>query len=55
MSARSLQPTDVAEAGAAVRNLIHRMHRNRIRRLRAAGFDEKTAQHLSELHTPNLM
>jgi TusA-related sulfurtransferase len=55
MSARSLQPADIAEAGTAVRNLIHRMHRNRIRRLRAAGFDDKTAQHLSELHTPNLM
>jgi hypothetical protein len=55
MSAGSLQPADVAEAGTAVRNLIHRMHRNRIRRLRAAGFDDKTAQHLSELHTPNLM
>jgi TusA-related sulfurtransferase len=55
MSARSLQPADIAEAGTAVRNLIHRMHRNRIRRLRAAGFDDSTAQHLSELHTPNLM
>jgi len=55
MSARSLQPADVAEAGAAVRSLIHRMHRNRVRRLRAAGFDEATARHLSELHTPNLM
>jgi hypothetical protein len=22
---------------------------------RAAGFDERTAQHLSDLHTPNLM
>jgi len=31
------------------------MHRNRIRRLRAAGFDDETAQGLSELHTPNLM
>jgi hypothetical protein len=32
-----------------------RMHDNRIRRLRAAGFDEPTARYLSELHTPNLM
>ena len=55
MSARSLQPGDIAEAGTNVRNLMHRMHRNRIRRLRAAGFDERTAQYLSDLHTPNLM
>jgi hypothetical protein len=55
MSSRSLQPSDIAEAGYAVRDLIHRMHRNRVRRLRAAGFDNETAQHLSELHTPNLM
>ena len=55
MTARSSQPSDIGEAGNAVRDLIHRMHRNRIRRLRAAGFDERTAQHLSELHTPNLM
>jgi hypothetical protein len=45
----------LGEAGRAVRDLIARMHRNRIRRLRAAGFDEKTAQALSDLHTPNLM
>jgi hypothetical protein len=31
------------------------MEVNRIRRLRAAGFDKETAHHLSELHTPNLM
>jgi hypothetical protein len=45
------------EAGAAVRYLMGRMHRNRIRRLRAAGFgfDPATAHDLSELHTPNLM
>ena len=55
MSARSWQPGDVGEAGAAVRRLLERMHENRIRRLRAAGFDAATARHLSELHTPNLM
>jgi hypothetical protein len=31
------------------------MNRNRVRRLRAAGFDRATAQRLSDLHTPNLM
>jgi len=55
MSARSLQPSDLGEAGRAVRDLMGRMHRNRIRRLRAAGFDRATAHELSELHTPNLM
>jgi TusA-related sulfurtransferase len=55
MSAPSLRPGDLAEAGDAVRRLMHRMHRNRIRRLRAAGFDERTAGYLSDLHTPNLM
>lgn len=55
MTSKSLQPADVAEAGAAVRQLMGRMHRNRIRRLRAAGFSLRTASHLSELHTPNLM
>ena len=55
MSARSSQPSDIGEAGAAVRDLLGRMNRNRVRRLRAAGFDRATATHLSELHTPNLM
>jgi hypothetical protein len=31
------------------------MDDNRRRRLRAAGFDAPTAEHLSRLHTPNLM
>ena len=55
MAARSMQPSDIGEAGAAVGSLLHRMHKNRVRRLRAAGFDEPTALYLSELHTPNLM
>jgi TusA-related sulfurtransferase len=55
MSARSLQPADIGDAGRAVRDLMQRMRRNRVRRLRAAGFDTKTARELSDLHTPNLM
>jgi len=55
MSAASLQPADIGDAGRAVRDLMGRMHRNRIRRLRAAGFEAKTARELSDLHTPNLM
>jgi hypothetical protein len=46
---------DVGEAGRAVRDLFGRMNRNRVSRLRAAGFDRPTAQRLSELHTPNPM
>jgi hypothetical protein len=55
MAARSRQPADVAEAASALQGLMQTMERNRIRRLRAAGFDERTALHLSDLHTPNLM
>lgn len=55
LAARSSQPADIGDAGRAVRDLLGRMNRNRVRRLRAAGFDRATAQRLSELHTPNLM
>ena len=55
MSAPSLQPAEIAEAASEVRSLLVRMDENRRRRLRAAGFDDATARHLSELHTPNLM
>jgi TusA-related sulfurtransferase len=55
MAARSGQPSDVGDAGRAVRDLLGRINRNRVRRLRAAGFDRATSQRLSELHTPNLM
>mgnify|MGYP001545295942 CR=1 FL=1 len=55
MASPSLQPADLADAGAALRRLMQTMERNRIRRLRAAGFDEPTARYLSDLHTPNLM
>jgi hypothetical protein len=39
----------------ALRELMQTMERNRVRRLRAAGFALETARHLSDLHTPNLM
>ena len=55
MAALSSQPAEIGEAGAAVRALLGRMNTNRIRRLRAAGFDRQTARALSDLHTPNLM
>jgi len=55
MAAGSLRPAALSEGTRAVRGLLARMERNRIRRLRAAGFDLPTARRLSELHTPNLM
>jgi hypothetical protein len=55
MAAASLAPAEVAEAAGQVRALMARMERNRLRRLAACGFDARTARHLSDLHTPNLM
>jgi TusA-related sulfurtransferase len=55
MAAGSLQPAELSDGARAVRELMHTMEENRIRRLRAAGFDLGAAQHLSDLHTPNLM
>jgi len=55
LAAGSMNPSDLAEGAAKVAVLTKQMEVNRIRRLRAAGFNEKTAQHLSDLHTPNLM
>jgi TusA-related sulfurtransferase len=55
MAAGSLQPAELSDGARAVRELMHTMEENRIRRLRAAGFDQHAAQHLSDLHTPNLM
>ena len=55
MAAGSLQPAELAGGASEVRALMQTMEENRIKRLRAAGFDERSAQHLSDLHTPNLM
>jgi hypothetical protein len=55
MAAGSLQPAELAGGAAAVRELMATMEVNRVRRLQAAGFGLGTAQHLSDLHTPNLM
>jgi hypothetical protein len=55
MAAGSLQPAELSEGARAVRELMETMEENRMRRLQAAGFDVRTAQHLSDLHTPNLM
>ncbi|MEA2370211.1 MAG: hypothetical protein QOH12_605 [Solirubrobacteraceae bacterium] len=55
MAAGSLQPAELSSGAAAVRELMHTMEVNRVRRLQAAGFGLRSAQHLSDLHTPNLM
>lgn len=55
MAAGSLKPSALSEGAAEVRQLTRQMETNRVRRLRAAGFDQKTARYLSDLHTPNLM
>jgi hypothetical protein len=55
MTAKSLQPAELAEAAGDVRDLTRTMERNRVRRLVASGFDNATARHISDLHTPNLM
>lgn len=55
MAAGSLQPAELARGAGDVRELMQTMEDNRIKRLRAAGFDHRDAQHLSDLHTPNLM
>jgi len=55
MAARSLRPAALSEGARAVRGLMATMERNRVRRLRSAGFSPVEARRLSELHTPNLM
>lgn len=55
MAAGSLRPAALSEGARAVRALMATMERNRVRRLRSAGFDAATARQLSDLHTPNLM
>lgn len=55
MAAHTLSPRALGEGADAVRELMQTMERNRIRRLRSAGFDAIEAQLISDLHTPNLM
>jgi hypothetical protein len=55
MAAGSMRPRALSEGAEAVGDLMRTMERNRIRRLRSAGFDAVEAQLISDLHTPNLM
>jgi hypothetical protein len=55
LAAGSLQRADLARGASAVKELFRVMDGNRVRRLRAAGFSDGEARHMSDLHTPNLM
>jgi hypothetical protein len=55
LAAGSVRAAPIREAAAKVNELTRLMEVNRIRRLRAAGFDKEMSHYLSELHTPNLM
>lgn len=55
MAAGSMRPAALSDGAREVRTLMHTMERNRIRRLRSAGFDAQQARYISDLHTPNLM
>jgi hypothetical protein len=55
LASGSVSSASLRRGAAAVKELTTLMGTNRVRRLRAAGFDKQTAHHLSELHTPNLM
>ncbi|HVL52504.1 MAG TPA: hypothetical protein VM754_13510 [Actinomycetota bacterium] len=55
LASGSVSAAALRQGAAAVKELTGLMETNRIRRLRAAGFDRETSRYLSELHTPNLM
>lgn len=55
LAAGSMRPVALSEGARAVGDLMHTMERNRIRRLRSAGFDAREARYISDLHSPNLM
>lgn len=55
MASGSRSSAALRRGSAAVKELTGIMELNRVKRLRAAGFDEAGARYLSELHTPNLM
>jgi TusA-related sulfurtransferase len=55
LAAGGLAPGSLPDGVRAVRELHETMHQRRIGRLRQLGFDDATAQEISELHTPNFM
>ena len=55
LAAGGTDPKSIAQGHEAFRELTHRMHENRIKRLEHAGFTAEQAETLSELHTANFM
>ena len=55
LAAGGLSPERLAFGTKARLQLYAAMHENRIRRLTAIGFEDRQAEELSELHTPNFM
>jgi len=55
LASGGLLPERLPEGVNARSELYAVMHENRIKRLAAVGFDEREAEELSELHTPNFM
>jgi len=55
LAAGGLSPHNLPEAIRRRAELYQTMHENRVRRLVTIGFDQREAEELSELHTPNFM
>jgi TusA-related sulfurtransferase len=55
LAAGGLSPAALPDGVRAVRELHATMHRRRVGRLRQLGFDQRTAEEISELHTANFM
>jgi hypothetical protein len=55
LAAGGLSPGALPDAVRAVRELHESMHRHRMGRLRSLGFDQETAEAISELHAANFM
>lgn len=55
LAAGGVSPKQIAAGHEAFRDLMVRMHDNRIKRLEHAGFTREQAETLSDLHTPNFM
>lgn len=55
LAAGGTEPKKVKRGHEAFRELMDRMHHNRIKRMEHAGFTREQAETLSDLHTPNFM
>jgi predicted methyltransferase len=55
LAAGGLSPAALPDGVRAFRQLQQDMHERRVRRLRALGFDQKDAEDISDMHTPNFM